>query len=82
MSLNSARSLGIQLTSLTYSARFSITLNSAEHEIDDYICVQVCDSVDDCPKGKRDEQEVICQGSPFTRYLYSVIFSMPFHFCV
>ncbi len=42
-----------------------------------YWGVQVCDSVDDCPKGKRDEQEVICQGSPFTRYLYRVIFSMP-----
>ena len=35
---------------------------------------QICDSKEDCPIGKRDEKELICQGSPFARNISLTIF--------
>jgi len=39
---------------------------------------QICDSKPDCPIGKRDEQEQICQGSPFARNISLSIFAYMF----
>ena len=33
---------------------------------------EICDSKYDCPIGKRDEQEIICQGSPFARNIRNI----------
>ena len=35
---------------------------------------EICNNIVDCPNGKRDEQEIICQGSPFARNISSTIF--------
>jgi len=35
---------------------------------------QICNSIDDCPIGGRDEQGIICQGQPFARNVSLVIF--------
>ena len=35
---------------------------------------EICNNIVDCPNGKRDEQELICQGSPFARNISSTIF--------
>ena len=39
---------------------------------------QICDSKPDCQIGKRDEQESICQGSPFARNISLSIFAYMF----
>jgi len=39
---------------------------------------QICDNNPDCPIGGRDEQEVICQGSPFARNISLLIFAYMF----
>ena len=42
---------------------------------DDYKIIstsQICDDTVDCPKGRWDEQEIICKGSPFVRNIRKV----------